>query len=49
MAGDELAEALGRAPGPWLAPLLDALREGQVVGVLRTREQALRFARRWQG
>jgi poly(A) polymerase len=48
IAGDELAEALGRDPGPWLAPLLDALREGQVVGVLRTREQALRFARAWR-
>ena len=41
--------ALGRDPGPWLAPLLDALREGQVVGVLRTRDQALRFARAWRG
>ena len=49
LAGDEVAEALGRDPGPWLAPLLDALREGQVVGVLRTREQALRFAHNWDG
>jgi hypothetical protein len=48
LAGDEVAAALGRDPGPWLAPLLDALREGQVVGVLRTREQALRFAREWR-
>lgn len=47
LAGDEVADALGRAPGPWLAPLLDALREGQTVGVLRTRDQALRFAREW--
>ena len=43
LAGDEVAQALGREPGAWLVPLLDALREGQLVGVLRTREQALRF------
>ncbi len=49
LTGDELAAALGRDPGPWLAPLLDALREGQVVGVLRTRDQAIRFARAWRG
>jgi poly(A) polymerase len=48
LAGDEVAAALGRPPGPWLAPLLDALREGQTVGVLRTRDQALRFARGWR-
>jgi len=47
LAGDEVAEALGRAPGPWLAELLEALREEQVVGAVRTREQALGFARRW--
>jgi hypothetical protein len=47
LAGDEAAEALGRAPGPWLGALLEALREEQVVGAVRTREQALRFARRW--
>jgi poly(A) polymerase len=48
LTGDELVDALERPPGPWLAPLLDALREGQVVGAIRTREQALRFARRWK-
>lgn len=47
LGGDEVARALDREPGPWLAPLLDALREGQTVGVLRTRDQALRFVRRW--
>lgn len=47
LAGDEVARELGREPGPWLAPLLDAIREGQTVGVLRTREQAMRFARGW--
>jgi putative nucleotidyltransferase with HDIG domain len=47
LAGDEAAAALGRLRGPWLGELLDALREEQVVGAVRTREQALRFARRW--
>lgn len=49
LAGDEVARELGRAPGAWLVPLLDALREGQTVGVLRTRDQALRFVRGWRG
>ncbi|WP_217913402.1 HD domain-containing protein [Miltoncostaea marina] len=47
IAGDELARELGRAPGPWLAELLGEVGEGQVVGALRTRDQVLRFARRW--
>jgi putative nucleotidyltransferase with HDIG domain len=47
VSGDQLAAHLGRAPGPWLAALLDALREEQVVGAVRTRDQALRFAARW--
>lgn len=45
--GAELAELLGRTPGRWTAELLDALREEQVVGLVRTREQAERFARAW--
>lgn len=49
LAGDEVAGVLGREPGAWLVPLLDALREGQTVGVLRTRDQALRFIRSWPG
>lgn len=48
LPGDEIARELGREPGPWLAPLIDALREGQVVGALRTRDQALRFVRAWR-
>ena len=48
VAGDELAEVLGRRPGPWLSQLLDALREEQVVGAVRSRPQALAFARRWE-
>lgn len=49
LGGDDVARELGRPPGPWLAPLLDALREGQTVGVLRTRDQARRFVRCWRG
>lgn len=45
--GDRLAAALGRSPGPWLAELLDQLREEQLVGAVRTPDQALRFAARW--
>jgi putative nucleotidyltransferase with HDIG domain len=44
--GDQLAAHLDRTPGPWLAALLDALREEQVVGAVRTRDQALKFASR---
>jgi tRNA nucleotidyltransferase/poly(A) polymerase len=47
LAGDEAAADLGRPPGPWLSELLDQLREEQVVGAVRTRDEALRFARRW--
>jgi tRNA nucleotidyltransferase (CCA-adding enzyme) len=43
-----LAEVLGHAPGPWLSELLEALREEQVVGAVRSRAQALAFARRWE-
>jgi hypothetical protein len=43
VSGDELAMAVGRPPGPWLADALDALREEQVVGAVVNREQAMRF------
>ncbi len=46
LAGDEIARELGRAPGPWLAPVVEALREGQSVGAVSTRAQALRLVRR---
>lgn len=45
--GDRLADGLGRRPGPWLAEVLEAIAEEQVVGTVRTPEQALRFAERW--
>lgn len=47
LTGTELSELLDRAPGPWLSEALAALREDQVVGVVTTRVQAERFARRW--
>lgn len=47
LRGDELARALGRPPGPWLAALVEALREEQLVGHITTPDQAHRFAARW--
>lgn len=46
LTGDEIARELGRAPGPWLAPVVEALREGQTVGAVTTRDQALRLVAR---
>lgn len=45
--GLELAALVGRAPGPWTADLVAALREEQIVGLVRTRAQAERFAMAW--
>jgi len=45
LAGDEIAEAVGRPPGAWLGAVVDALREGQAVGAVSTRAQALRLVR----
>ena len=45
--GAELAELLHRQAGRWTGELLNALREEQVVGLVRTRAQAERFARAW--
>jgi poly(A) polymerase len=43
--GDELAAELGIELGPQVGELLDGLAEGQYAGELRTREQALAYAR----
>jgi putative nucleotidyltransferase with HDIG domain len=43
--GDELAAELGIALGPQVGELLEALAQAQYVGELRTREQALAYAR----
>lgn len=45
--GLELADIAGRAPGPWTARLVAALREEQVIGLVTTRDRAVRFAREW--
>jgi tRNA nucleotidyltransferase/poly(A) polymerase len=47
VTGDALAAALEREPGPWLAELLEVLRGEQVMGLVTTRERAIRFARAW--
>jgi poly(A) polymerase len=43
--GDELAAALGLAPGPRLGALLDALEEARYAGEISTREEAVTLAR----
>lgn len=43
--GDELAEALGIATGPRVGALLEELAAAQYAGEVRTREQALAYAR----
>ncbi|HMM48974.1 MAG TPA: HD domain-containing protein, partial [Miltoncostaeaceae bacterium] len=44
---DRIAHELGRAPGPWMGRLLEALREEQLVGAVTTAEATMRFAREW--
>jgi poly(A) polymerase len=46
LRGDELAEALGIAPGPELGRLLAELEEAAFAGEAGTREEALEAARR---
>jgi poly(A) polymerase len=45
LRGDELAAALGLAPGPRVGELLERLAEAQFAGRVGTREQALAFVR----
>jgi tRNA nucleotidyltransferase/poly(A) polymerase len=45
--GAELAEVLARSPGPWVAELLIAIREEQLMGRLADRVATERFARHW--
>lgn len=46
LRGDELAEAVGIAPGPRLGELLAEIEEAQFAGEVQTREQAVDTARR---
>ena len=43
--GDELAAALGREPGPWLAAVLEGLEADRYAGELSTRAEAIERAR----
>ena len=45
LRGDELGAELGIGPGPRVGELLEALAEAQYAGEVRTRDQALRYAR----
>jgi tRNA nucleotidyltransferase/poly(A) polymerase len=47
--GDELAAALGRAPGPWLGDLLGELEEARFAGEVTSREEAILRARELVG
>lgn len=44
--GDELAEALGIAPGPEIGRLLAAIEEARFCGEIESRHEALRLARK---
>ena len=46
LPGDRLAAELGKTPGPWLAELLEELRERQLTRTL-TPDAALRYAEKW--
>jgi putative nucleotidyltransferase with HDIG domain len=45
LRGDEIAAALERPPGPWLAPVLAQLEEDRYAGEISTRAEALERAR----
>lgn len=46
ITGDDLKATLGLAPGPQIGRLLEAVREAQAAGEVRTREEALALAKR---
>ncbi|MBV6395124.1 MAG: CCA-adding enzyme [Anaerolineales bacterium] len=45
--GNGLMRALNLKPGPRLGDLLEAIREGQAVGKVSTREEAIEFGKKW--
>ena len=45
--GHEVMEAFDLRPSPIVGKLLEAIREGQAMGAISEKEEALRFARRW--
>jgi hypothetical protein len=46
LGGNEVMRALGLHPGPAVGRLLEAVREAQVDGEVKTPEEALEFIRR---
>jgi len=46
VTGNDLMVELGLDPGPEIGRLLEALREAQAAGEVKTREEALALARR---
>jgi len=46
VTGDQIADALGAPPGPWLGAVMHDLEEEVVVGAVRDRDGAIQFARR---
>ena len=46
ITGDDVMKALGLKPGPQVGRVLDAVREAQAAGEVRTREEALELGRR---
>jgi poly(A) polymerase len=49
MPADELAAAIGLEPGPRLGELVSAVQEEQAAGAVRSRDEAIAFARTWLG
>ncbi len=45
ISGDDLMEALGLEEGPGLGELLEAIREAQAAGEIRTRQEALDYGK----
>lgn len=43
--GDDLMQALGVAPGPFLGLLLERLREAQAIGLIKNRAEGLTYVR----
>lgn len=48
LGGDEVMAALQLGPGPRVGELLEALREAQAGGAVRTADEALAFLRAWE-
>lgn len=45
--GHEVMQAFGVSPGPLVGQLLEAIREGQAMGEINTKADALSFGERW--